>query len=231
MVRDDVLAAATRLFAAHGVGATAVQDVADEVGVTKAAVLHHFGSKEALRKGVLDAILAHWRQELPKLLLAATASDERFDSVLDAVYRFFAASTERARVIVREALDRPAEARAMLRSILPVLEGVAGYIRRGEGRDLAIDAEAYVIHVMQMIIGAAAVGDVTAPVLGAGAPGWARDHHELARIAKVALFGDARRPRPASGKTPRPASGKTPRPRAPVTTPTRTRSTRRKEAR
>jgi AcrR family transcriptional regulator len=221
MVRDEVLAAATRLFAAHGVGATALQDVADEVGVTKNAVLHHFRSKEELRKGVLDAILAHWREQLPRLLLAATASDERFDSVLDAVYQFFASSPERARVIVREALDRPAEARAMLRATLPILEGVAGYIRKG--REAArIDPEAYVLHVMQMVIGAAAVGDVTAPALGSGTPGWARYHHELARIAKVALFGAAS-PRPR----PRPRAEPTPKSRA---TPRRGKSTRRKEA-
>jgi TetR/AcrR family transcriptional regulator len=220
MVRDEVLAAATRLFAAHGVGATALQDVADEVGVSKPAVLHHFRSKEALRKGVLDAILAHWREQLPRLLLAATASDERFDSVLDAVYQFFAASPERARVIVREALDRPAEARAMLRSILPVLEGIAGYIRKSR-EGARIDPEAYVIHVMQMVIGAAAVGDVTAPALGAGTPGWARYHHELARIAKVALFGAAGPTGRRRAKTKPPATPRT----------ARTKSARRKEAR
>src|SRR5262249_38333478 len=64
-VRALVIAAATRLFAAHGFDGTALQDVADAVGVTKPAVLHHFPSKEHIRQAVLDGILEHWRGTLP----------------------------------------------------------------------------------------------------------------------------------------------------------------------
>ena len=186
-VRDQVIAEATRLFAARGFDATPLQDIADAIGITKQAVLHHFPSKEHIRRGVLDAILAHWRDELPRLLLSATANQERFDSVLDEVYRFFAKSPERARFIVREAMDRPAEARDMLKAIAPILRGVAGYIRAGIGeREVDIDPDAYVLHVMQMVIGAAAVGDVTHVMLGSDGQG--RYDRELARIAKSSLF-------------------------------------------
>lgn len=190
-IRDQVIEAASRLFAARGFDATPLQDIADEVGVTKQAVLHHFPSKEHVRKGVLESILAHWRDELPRLLLSATASDDRFDSVLDEVYRFFAASPERARFIVREALDRPAAARDMLRAIAPMLRGIGGYIKNGlEDRSDDIDPDAYVLHVMQMIIGAAAVAEVTTSMLGDR--GQDRYDRELARIAKASLFGRKR---------------------------------------
>ena len=190
-IRDQVIEAASRLFAARGFDATPLQDIADEVGVTKQAVLHHFPTKEHVRRGVLDSILAHWRDELPRLLLSATASDERFDSVLDEVYRFFAASPERARFIAREALDRPAEAREMLRAITPMLRGIGGYIRNGLGeKSDDIDPDAYVLHVMQMIIGAAAVAEVTTSMLGDR--GQDRYDRELARIAKASLFGRRR---------------------------------------
>jgi TetR/AcrR family transcriptional regulator len=192
-IRDQVVAAATRLFAARGFDATPLQDIADAVGVSKPAVLHHFPTKEHIRRGVLDSILTHWRDELPRLLLAATASDERFDSVLDEVYRFFAKSPERARFIVREAMDRPAQARDMLRSIAPILRGIAGYIRTGLGdREADIDPDAYVLHVMQMVIGAAAVAEVTTAMLGSDADGQARYDRELARIARSSLFGRRR---------------------------------------
>lgn len=190
-IRDQVIEAASRLFAAKGFDATPLQDIADEVGVTKQAVLHHFPTKEHVRKGVLESILAHWRDELPRLLLSATASDERFDSVLDEVYKFFAASPERARFIVREALDRPAEARDMLRAIAPMLRGIGGYIRNGLGeKSDDIDPDAYVLHVMQMIIGAAAVAEVTTTMLGDR--GQDRYDREMARIAKASLFGRSR---------------------------------------
>src|SRR5215471_18631185 len=90
-VRDAVIKAATRLFAAHGFDGTALQDVADAVGVTKPAVLHHFPSKEHIRAAVLDGILEHWQGTLPRLLLAATAGEERFGAVFGELFRFFAA--------------------------------------------------------------------------------------------------------------------------------------------
>jgi TetR/AcrR family transcriptional regulator len=190
-LHDEAIAVATRLFAARGFEATPLQDIADALGVTKPAVLHHFPSKEHLRRGVLDAILAHWRDELPKLLLAATASEDRFESVLHEVYRFFAATPERARVIIREALDRPREARAMLAAIAPVLRGIASYIQMGVGggrhRD-GVDAEAYVLHAMQLLIAAASVAELTAGMLGDGAAGRARYDRELARIVRESLF-------------------------------------------
>ena len=63
-VRAATVAAAMRLFAAHGFEGTALQDIADAVGVTKPAVLHHFPSKEHVRQAVLDAILSHWNEAL-----------------------------------------------------------------------------------------------------------------------------------------------------------------------
>src|SRR5258708_9690599 len=122
-VRGATIAAATRLFAAHGFEGTALQDIADAVGVSKPAVLHHFPSKEHVRQAVLDGILTHWNEALPRLLLAATASQDRFDAVFGETHRFFAADPDRARLIVREALDRPAEMRKLLRG--PVRQWLA----------------------------------------------------------------------------------------------------------
>jgi TetR/AcrR family transcriptional regulator, cholesterol catabolism regulator len=68
--RERLLTAATAVFAARGYQATAVQDVADAVGVQKSSVYKHFSSKEqlllgclerghALREEVLDLVAAH----------------------------------------------------------------------------------------------------------------------------------------------------------------------------
>ena len=71
-VRERLVAAATRQFAERGFDATPIQAIADEVGITKPALLHHFPSKEHLRQEVLSSILNHWSEKLPRLLLAAT---------------------------------------------------------------------------------------------------------------------------------------------------------------
>jgi AcrR family transcriptional regulator len=196
-----LVAAATRLFAERGFDATPIQAIADEVGISKQALLHHFPSKEHLRQGVLSAILGHWSEHLPRLLLSATASEDRFDSVFGEVYRFFAAEPNRARFIAREAFDRPKEARELLRAVLPVIDAVAGYIRAGQsnGRHYAdVDARAYVIHVLIDIIASVALAPVVTPTLGAGEAGRARYERELTRMAKASLFGSPKRIRTGS---------------------------------
>jgi AcrR family transcriptional regulator len=179
-----------RLLAAHGFEGTALQDIADAVGVTKPAILHHFPSKEHVRQAVLDAILSHWNEALPRLLLAATGSGDRFDAVFGELYRFFSSDPDRARVVAREMLDRPAELRKLLRgSVQPWLGAVAGYIRAGKERGLHygdVDEEAYLIHVLLLVISAAAGATVTSGALESDAR--LRYQRELARIARASLF-------------------------------------------
>jgi AcrR family transcriptional regulator len=52
------IAAALELFAEHGVGGTSFQMIADQVGVTKAAIYHQFKSKEAIAVAVMEVELA-----------------------------------------------------------------------------------------------------------------------------------------------------------------------------
>lgn len=212
-VRSAILAAATRLFAARGFEGTSVQHVADEVGVTKQAVLHHFASKEQLRQAVVDAMLSHWKDALPKLLLAATAGEDRFDAVMGELRRFFDADPDRARLVLREALDRPDDTRRVLSSaVRPWLVAIAEYIRSGQERGYHfadVDAEAYVLHILQLVISASASAAVTAAVLiedtdksgpksdASGSSGRepqdarSRYDKELMRIARASLFPPA----------------------------------------
>ncbi len=196
-VRTQVVTEATRLFAAHGFDGTSLQDIADAVGVTKPAVLHHFPSKEHIRQAVLDGILAHWRDALPALLLAASASEGRFDAVFGELQRFFGQNPDRARLMVREGLDRPDELQRMLRGpVKPWLSAVAGYIDAGTERahhPSDLDAEAYVMIALQIVIFTSAMGPVVSVAIGEGDEARARYHREAARIAKAALFSANRR--------------------------------------
>jgi AcrR family transcriptional regulator len=188
-VRSTTIAQATRLFAAHGFDGTALQDIANAVGVTKPAILHHFPSKEHIRQAVLEGIFEHWNKILPRLLLAATAGTDRFDAVFGELHRFFAADPNRARLLVRESLDRPGELRKLLRGVRPWLSAVAQYVRSGResGRHHAdIDDEAYVLHILQFVIAAAACASASSAVLESNAGG--RYDRELARIARSSLF-------------------------------------------
>ncbi len=45
---DDIVAAAAKVFRTKGYHAATVRDIADEVGILKGSLYHHFESKEAL---------------------------------------------------------------------------------------------------------------------------------------------------------------------------------------
>jgi len=65
-----VIAAAQKLFARHGVGGTSLQMIADELGVTKAAVYHQYRTRD-------EIVLAAARAELDILAaVVATAEEE-----------------------------------------------------------------------------------------------------------------------------------------------------------
>jgi AcrR family transcriptional regulator len=53
-----IIAAALELFAEHGVGGTSLQMIADEIGVTKAAVYHQFPTKDEIVVAVAQGELA-----------------------------------------------------------------------------------------------------------------------------------------------------------------------------
>jgi AcrR family transcriptional regulator len=204
-VRASTVVAAMRLFAAHGFEGTALQDIADAVGVSKPAVLHHFPSKEHVRQAVLDEILSHWNEALPRLLLAASGSGDRFDAVFGELYRFFSDNPDRARVVAREMLDRPGELAKLLRgSVKPWLGAVAGYIRAGKERGLHyadVDEEAYLIHVLLLVITATASADVTSSALEtASRARHDRYDRELARIARASLFSPIPTPKKAASE-------------------------------
>ncbi len=55
--REAVLKASTKIIAELGVGAFTIEAVAQEAGVTKGGVMHHFPSKEALVNGLIDQVI------------------------------------------------------------------------------------------------------------------------------------------------------------------------------
>jgi AcrR family transcriptional regulator len=52
-IDEGILDRAAALFARRGFAKTSVQDIADAVGLSKAGLLHHYPSKDALREAVL----------------------------------------------------------------------------------------------------------------------------------------------------------------------------------
>ncbi len=185
-VRLRILENATRLFAGQGFDGTSLQDIADAVGVSKPSVIYHFPSKAAIRLAVLEQVLAHWNEVMPRLLLAATSSHGQFDGVLGEMVDFFGADPDRARILLREALDRPAEIRELMaRHVRPWIATTCDFIRKGQERGRLwseVDAEAYVAQVINLIISSFATWDALATT------DRERNRTELIRVLKSSLF-------------------------------------------
>jgi AcrR family transcriptional regulator len=67
--RQRLIDAAARLFTKHSFAGTSLQMIADELGITKAAVYHHFHSREQLLAAVVEPL----RAELQGLIETAEA--------------------------------------------------------------------------------------------------------------------------------------------------------------
>src|SRR3954468_19595995 len=188
-MRAKILTEATRLFAGKGVDGTSLQEISDAVGVRKPSLLYHFPSKEALHASVLEDLLSRWNESVPRLLKAA-AREDRFDAILDETLSFFATDPDRARLLLREALDRPDEMRALLRLHASTWLGlVSDSIKKAQADGAMraeVDAEAYVVQVIHLLVGCFAVGPVLGSVLGKGA--LPRLQRELKRVARASLM-------------------------------------------
>jgi AcrR family transcriptional regulator len=64
---ESILDRAAALFARRGFAKTSVQDVADAVGLSKAGLLHHFPSKDALHEAVVGQAAVLGQQVLDRL--------------------------------------------------------------------------------------------------------------------------------------------------------------------
>lgn len=102
--RLEILAAAEQLFASRGFAATRLEDVADEVGVTRAALFYHFKDKQML----YNATIAH----------AFGSLDDELHALLDSTDKSIAKRIELAAAAwVDTIVARPPLARLILRFV------------------------------------------------------------------------------------------------------------------
>lgn len=200
-MRDQILAEATRLFAAKGFDGTSLSAIAKAVGIRKASLLYHFASKEALRLSVLEHLFVHWQEVLPRLLKAATTGIGRFEALSRELTSFFTEKPDRARLILREALDHPEDLREAIGShVSPWVTLVCDQIRAGQRQARVhgdLDPEAYVSHVITMVIAGIAIFESMTEVMkgrSSEKDRSARFVDELLRIARSSLFQSIEEP-------------------------------------
>jgi len=192
-VRQSIIEHATHLFARNGFDGTSIQAVAVAVGIKRPSLLYHFGSKDELREAVIMQVLGHWKDELPNLMAAATSGEDRLQAGLKAIIDFFRADPNRARLMVREMLDRPREMRALfIEHLRPWVSLVTDYIRQGQASGMVpsdLHPEAYIIQCVNMAVGTVASGELEAAMIADdGELDTDTLVQELTRLARTGLF-------------------------------------------
>lgn len=192
-VKGRILEEAIRLFGENGFEGTSIQAIADAVGIRKPSLLYHYASKKALREEAMGSLLTHWKGELPRLLTSATSGHDRFSSTVEALIQYFLEDKNRANLVIREMLDRPGELGLRVREHLsPYLVLIIDYIRMGQESGIIkaeVDPEAYITHVMMMVIGTVALGGVTVAFDKPNGSSFMEPLvRELVRIARDTLF-------------------------------------------
>lgn len=194
-VAQRILDQATRLFARHGFVGASLRDIARAVGIRKPSLLYHFPSKDELRRGVLDQMLSHWNEAVPRILRAATAGPEQFDAIAAETLTFFSEDPDRARLLLRELLDRPEEIAPLVAlRVQPWAKIVCDYIRKGQEQGRVhpdVDPEAYVAQVINLVLCGFATHASLRNVLAADTSdreAGDRLLREMLRVAKSSLF-------------------------------------------
>ncbi len=99
--RDAILQVANRLFVRQGYTATSTRQIAEEAGIGKATIYHHFPDKQAIVLALLDRNTARTRQVLDAVK-AETDPRRRIETAVEASLRFFYESADILQIVRRE---------------------------------------------------------------------------------------------------------------------------------
>lgn len=140
LVRDELLGKAAGLFARRGYANTTIQDIANELGLSRSSLYHYFSSKEEVLRALIDTETAGSHDFLARLRddASLTAAERLRQAVLSSVSRRLEGGSK-MRVLERLEGDMPEEMleqfNSVRRQILQLyIDIVEAGVRSGEFR-------------------------------------------------------------------------------------------------
>ena len=181
--RELILRAAEIEFANRGFARARLEDIAEPVGITRAAIIYHFGDKKALYAAVLEATFKALAGRIRAALEIDAPPAERIEGLIGAWVDYAAERPTLARLFMREVADSPRELPPELRQLVdPMFSVVTEGIERGqsEGAFRKVDPAL----VVSVLAGATVWFVTNAPLLGG---------EESRRLAREEVFSAFRR--------------------------------------
>jgi len=146
--KELILEVAQRRFGEHGYAGTSLNEIADEVGIRRPSLLHHFPSKEALYRAVLSDSFSAWERLVDQAIEGTREGWPQVERMLRAAFTFFENNPDFVRLVRWEALEGGPILREQLAVLLRPLfdrgaeflerEMDAGRLRRYDARQLLL---------------------------------------------------------------------------------------------
>jgi len=115
--RGRILEAAAARFAGVGFAGTRLEDVGEEVGIGRSAILYHFKDKRLLYRAALEAVFGELLDALRAPLEARGPLGERLEAAVRAFVDFMGRHPIAARLALRECVNPDPESRAEIQAL------------------------------------------------------------------------------------------------------------------
>ncbi len=103
--REEILAAATRLFSAAGYSGVSMRDIAGACQLNVGSLYHHFSDKQELHAAAVQQAFAGRAQQLLTVLESDSPPQVRLMELIDVLCRLLAEDQTFLRLVQRELLD------------------------------------------------------------------------------------------------------------------------------
>ncbi|MEM9176551.1 MAG: TetR/AcrR family transcriptional regulator [Myxococcota bacterium] len=162
--RQQLLDAARHLFASRGFYGASLKGIADELGLTKQALLHHFGSKERLYAEILSQVSDSMVGRVRLARQAASDPIEQLVAFFDDYLGAMNEESDTAQILMRELVDNHARADKVNTWYLrPFLDELVAIARALPSRSPLDEAEAFAF--VYSLLGAVHYFSVSRPTL------------------------------------------------------------------
>lgn len=157
--RDKILDVAEALFARRGYMGVSLRELAEDTGLGKSSLFHHFRGKAALYSEVLARLLARIDADLAPVLALPVGPAERLERWVSGLIDHLAEQPTAARLLLRAlfeeeefADDPPEEALRGQAIIASQVAAIQGVLR--EGMQAGVFRRVSTSHTVQTLIGA-----------------------------------------------------------------------------